>query len=112
MKWFAKTFLKTRGPSFSFPSPQHTQLEYYPSPDSGVKLIIDIGIIDTTTCEPLENIFVELWSGAEYLNQLVRIRMLIYGYLSQRFRFIQRLRRPRGSTNPSIKHAEQTPRER
>ena len=30
---------------------------------SGVKLILDIGVLDTVTCEPLENVLVELWSG-------------------------------------------------
>jgi protocatechuate 3,4-dioxygenase beta subunit len=29
----------------------------------GVKLILDIGVLDTTTCKPLENILIELWSA-------------------------------------------------
>ncbi|KAJ3503004.1 hypothetical protein NLJ89_g8630 [Agrocybe chaxingu] len=28
---------------------------------AGVKLVLDIGVIDTTTCEPFSNAFVELW---------------------------------------------------
>lgn len=30
---------------------------------SGVKLILDIGVLDVTTCEPLPDAFVEIWSG-------------------------------------------------
>ncbi|CAA7263063.1 unnamed protein product [Cyclocybe aegerita] len=30
---------------------------------AGVKLILDIGVIDTTTCEPFSNAFVELWQA-------------------------------------------------
>jgi protocatechuate 3,4-dioxygenase beta subunit len=29
---------------------------------SGVKLVLDIGVLDTVTCEPLENVLIELWS--------------------------------------------------
>ena len=54
---------------FLFPS-YRIRLMYNPLPNSGVKLILDIGVIDTATCEPLENVFVELWSGEEYLTQL------------------------------------------
>jgi len=30
---------------------------------SGIKLILDIGVLDTTTCKPLENVLIELWSA-------------------------------------------------
>jgi len=30
---------------------------------SGIKLVLDIGVLDTITCEPLENVLVELWSA-------------------------------------------------
>ena len=30
---------------------------------SGVKLILDIGVRDVTTCKPLPNAFVEIWGG-------------------------------------------------
>lgn len=33
---------------------------------SGVKLILDIGVLDVTTCEPLPNAFVEIWSGTSH----------------------------------------------
>lgn len=33
---------------------------------SGVPLTLDIGVIDIETCEPLPNVFVELWMG-DYL---------------------------------------------
>ncbi|KAJ3506923.1 hypothetical protein NLJ89_g6594 [Agrocybe chaxingu] len=29
----------------------------------GVTLILDIGVIDTTTCQPFQNAFVDLWAG-------------------------------------------------
>ncbi|KAG6844759.1 hypothetical protein H0H87_003982 [Tephrocybe sp. NHM501043] len=29
----------------------------------GVKLVLDVGVIDTTTCQPLPNVFVELWNA-------------------------------------------------
>ncbi|RDB16624.1 hypothetical protein Hypma_002849 [Hypsizygus marmoreus] len=29
----------------------------------GVKLVLDIGVIDTSTCKPLNNVFVELWAA-------------------------------------------------
>ncbi|CAE6363101.1 unnamed protein product, partial [Rhizoctonia solani] len=28
----------------------------------GIDLLLDIGVIDTTTCQPLEDAFVEIWS--------------------------------------------------
>lgn len=31
--------------------------------ERGVKLTLDIGVLDTITCQPLENVFVELWSA-------------------------------------------------
>ncbi|KAF9269450.1 aromatic compound dioxygenase [Marasmius fiardii PR-910] len=30
---------------------------------SGVQLVLDIGVMDTSTCTPLENAFVEIWSA-------------------------------------------------
>ncbi|KAF8066595.1 Intradiol ring-cleavage dioxygenase, partial [Lyophyllum atratum] len=32
-------------------------------PQGGVKLVLDVGVIDTTTCKPLPNVFVELWAA-------------------------------------------------
>jgi protocatechuate 3,4-dioxygenase beta subunit len=29
---------------------------------SGIDLLLDIGVIDTTTCQPLDQAFVEIWS--------------------------------------------------
>jgi hypothetical protein len=44
----------------------------------GVKLFLDIGVLDTTTCKPLENVFVELWNGIEVLlNRVTRVSLLI-----------------------------------
>lgn len=34
-----------------------------PSICSGVKLVLDIGVLDVNTCEPLNDVFVEIWSG-------------------------------------------------
>jgi len=31
--------------------------------ESGINLILDIGVLDIITCEPLENVLVELWSA-------------------------------------------------
>ncbi|GLB40899.1 putative aromatic compound dioxygenase [Lyophyllum shimeji] len=30
---------------------------------NGVKLVLDVGVINTTTCKPLPNVFVELWAA-------------------------------------------------
>jgi protocatechuate 3,4-dioxygenase beta subunit len=30
---------------------------------SGVDLVLDVGVVDTTTCEPLSNAFVEIWAA-------------------------------------------------
>ncbi|KIM83257.1 hypothetical protein PILCRDRAFT_819495 [Piloderma croceum F 1598] len=30
---------------------------------SGIKLVLDIGVLDTISCEPLDNVLVELWSA-------------------------------------------------
>jgi protocatechuate 3,4-dioxygenase beta subunit len=30
---------------------------------SGVELILDIGVLDISTCKPLKNVFVEIWAG-------------------------------------------------
>ncbi|KAK0472505.1 aromatic compound dioxygenase [Armillaria novae-zelandiae] len=30
---------------------------------SGIQLVLDIGVLDTTTCEPLSNAFVEIWAA-------------------------------------------------
>jgi protocatechuate 3,4-dioxygenase beta subunit len=30
---------------------------------SGIKLVLDVGVLDTTTCKPLENVLIELWSA-------------------------------------------------
>ncbi|KAJ3472767.1 hypothetical protein NLI96_g13263 [Meripilus lineatus] len=37
----------------------------------GVKLILDIGVIDVTTCEPLNDAFVEIWSGEHASQHLI-----------------------------------------
>ncbi|KAG6909769.1 hypothetical protein DXG01_015485 [Tephrocybe rancida] len=29
----------------------------------GAKLVLDVGVIDTTTCQPIPNVFVELWNA-------------------------------------------------
>ncbi|KAG5652940.1 hypothetical protein H0H81_003016 [Sphagnurus paluster] len=29
----------------------------------GVKIVLDVGVIDTSTCKPLNNVFVELWAA-------------------------------------------------
>jgi len=29
---------------------------------SGIEMILDIGVVDVTTCQPMSNVMVEVWS--------------------------------------------------
>jgi len=45
---------------------------------SGVKLVLDIGVIDTTTCKPFSNALVELWAGDYFVSCVLNCIMNFY----------------------------------
>ena len=58
-----RSFVRTLGRRKGKYTPMHTDVRSDHYQNRGLELLMDFGVMDTTTCTPMNHTFVEIWHG-------------------------------------------------